>query len=74
MSTFRQELETLINNNSMEQTSDTPDFILASFLTKCLEAFDGCVIERDRWHGWREGEPGQVFPLNKWKGEGGEFK
>jgi hypothetical protein len=52
----------------MESTSDTPDFILASFLAKCLEAFDGCVVERDRWHGWREGEPGQGGPLLKWYG------
>jgi len=35
----------------MEQVSNTPDFILASFLCACLSAFDGSVIARDKWHG-----------------------
>lgn len=66
--TFREELENLLNRESMEQTSDTPDFILASFLTACLQAWDGATVERDRWHGWRDGEPGQGGPLLKWHG------
>lgn len=40
MEEFRKELETLINRHSLENGSDTPDFILAQYLTDCLEAFD----------------------------------
>lgn len=61
--TFEKELEELINKHSQENVSDTPDFILASFLNACLNAFNGTVVERDRWHGWRDGEPGQGGPL-----------
>jgi hypothetical protein len=67
MATFRQALEALINDHSMENVSDTPDYILASYLAKCLEAFDGATVERDRWHGWRDGTPGNGGPLRKWQ-------
>ena len=49
-SEFRKELETLINSHSMENGSNTPDFILADFLTDCLQAFDKATVER---HGWK---------------------
>lgn len=65
--TFRGDLEALINSRSKEAISDTPDYILASYLNACLDAFDGAVIERDRWHGWREGRPGNGGPLLKWQ-------
>jgi hypothetical protein len=65
--TFREELEALINQHCVENVSDTPDYILASFLTACLSAFDGATVERDRWHGWRDGQPGQGGPLKKWQ-------
>jgi len=41
--TFRKELESLLNRRSKENKSNTPDFILAAFLEKCLDAFDECV-------------------------------
>lgn len=50
-STFRQELESLINAHSVENVSNTPDFILASFLNSCLDSFNGCVMRRDDWYG-----------------------
>jgi len=34
---FKQELEHLINKHSMENRSNTPDFILADYLVRCLE-------------------------------------
>jgi hypothetical protein len=49
-SAFREGLETLINSNSMEGGSDTPDFILADFLSGCLVAFDSAVSHRTRWY------------------------
>jgi Family of unknown function (DUF6275) len=47
---FRQQLEGLINENSMENWSNTPDFILAQFLTESLKAFDNAVRRRDEWY------------------------
>jgi hypothetical protein len=45
---FRNQLEDLINVNSMENGSNTQDFVLADFLTTCLMAFDTAVTERTR--------------------------
>lgn len=46
--TFKQELVILINKHSMENGSDTNDFILAAFLMDCLTAFNLSVKARDR--------------------------
>ena len=51
MSKFREDLEVLINKNSKEKGSDTPDFILADYLADCLDAFDKAVTRRDEWYG-----------------------
>jgi hypothetical protein len=48
---FRVELESLINRNSMELGSNTPDFVLAYYLRDCLEAFDRAVVRREKWYG-----------------------
>jgi hypothetical protein len=45
---FREELTNLINKQSMENGSDTQDFVLANYLTACLVAFDQAVNERDK--------------------------
>ncbi len=50
MDEFRKELEILINKHSMEQFSNTPDFILANFLTSCLTAFDSATRSREEWY------------------------
>jgi hypothetical protein len=47
---FLSELERLINCYSMENGSDTPDFILAQYLTACLKAFDETVVARTKWY------------------------
>lgn len=44
---FCKELETLININSMENGSNTPDYILAEYLTNCLINFDSILSSRD---------------------------
>ena len=49
--TFRDQLKDLINRNSMENGSNTPDFILAQFLTNVLEAFDRATSRRAEWRG-----------------------
>lgn len=59
-STFRQKLEALINTHSLENTSDTPDYLLADFMIHCLTIFNGTVNARREWHstentkGWAE--------------------
>jgi predicted HAD superfamily Cof-like phosphohydrolase len=51
--TFERELEKLINRRSLESGSNTPDFILASFIKSCLVTWDLHTRERDRWFGNR---------------------
>lgn len=48
---FREGLQHLINCHSMENGSDTPDFILADYLSNCLNNFDVIVSARERWYG-----------------------
>ena len=50
-SNLRTEIEYAINRNSAENGSNTPDFILADFLLRCLEAFDVAGRARDSWYG-----------------------
>ena len=47
---FRRKLTSLLNIHSMENRSNTPDFILADYLIKCLAAFDSVMIARNRWY------------------------
>lgn len=49
--TFRNELESLINRYCMENASDTPDFILASYILRSLQALNFAVSEREAWYG-----------------------
>jgi len=48
---FRKDLERLLNSHGMESGCDTPDFILADYMTNCLENFDLIVSARERWYG-----------------------
>lgn len=50
---FRRELVNLINLHSMENGSDTPDFILAEYLLSCLENFDNTSNMRKIWYSGR---------------------
>jgi hypothetical protein len=56
---FRKELEHTLNRHSMENGSNTPDFMLADFLHNCLRIFDDEVNARSDWYGRRDA-PGQV--------------
>lgn len=47
--TFVQELAALINAYSLENGSDTPDFILASFLENVLVDWNHATRARSRW-------------------------
>jgi hypothetical protein len=48
---FNKELENLINRHSKENESDTPDWVLAEYLERCLTAFNACINMRERWYG-----------------------
>lgn len=52
MEKFRKELQDLINKNSLENGSDTPDFVLAEYLTDCLKTFDKTTRARKKF--WRD--------------------
>jgi len=47
---FRNEVEKIINKNSLENESNTPDFILAEYLLGCLQLFDLTVNKREVWY------------------------
>lgn len=48
---FHRELTSLINKYSKENDSNTPDFILASYLTGCLRTFNSITESREKWYG-----------------------
>jgi len=50
-SEFEKELEDLINKHSMENGSNTPDFILAQYLKGCLDNFNIIIQARESWYG-----------------------
>jgi hypothetical protein len=50
MSDFQTELEGLINRHSVENSSNTPDYILAGYLQRCLDAFNIATKQRDGWY------------------------
>lgn len=52
--TFYGKLEQIINEYSKENDSDTPDFILAEYLSRCLENFNLCINKRESWYGRKE--------------------
>ena len=60
---LRKNLEGLLNRYSLENGSDTPDFILAEYLIQCLTAWNVAVKDRERWHGHRVAETGTPIPL-----------
>jgi hypothetical protein len=46
---FRKELERLINRYSLERMCNTPDFILATYLTNCLSQFAIAYNDCTQW-------------------------
>ena len=58
-------LTDLINRHSAENTSNTPDYILAQFLIGCLDAFNTGVQKRETWYG-RDARPTfDIAPLEQ---------
>ena len=48
---FQRELAALINRHSLENFSNTPDHVLAEYLTQCLVAYNISVSARDHLAG-----------------------
>ncbi len=48
---FTETLRHLINFHSMENGSNTPDFMIAEYLTDCLENFNNTLQKREKWYG-----------------------
>jgi hypothetical protein len=47
---FEKQLENLINWCSLENESNTPDFILAQFILGCLAAWNKGIQQREKWY------------------------
>ncbi|HEX3958083.1 MAG TPA: hypothetical protein VHZ03_15825 [Trebonia sp.] len=62
MTDLRKALEGLLNEHSAENASDTPDFILAAYVTDSLRAFEKASRAREDWYGHRHAPGGEVTP------------
>ncbi len=51
MSDFQKDLKALINRHSIENISNTPDWVLAQYLQSCLLAFETATQQREAWYG-----------------------
>ncbi len=45
------DIRSAINSVSRENTSNTPDFILAEYMLACLSAFETASLAREKWYG-----------------------
>lgn len=48
---FEKDLASLLNNHSMENGSNTSDWILANYLVDCLRAFNGAIFSKENQKG-----------------------
>jgi hypothetical protein len=47
---LEERIRSAINSLSAENDSNTPDFILASYLLDCLKAFNSATNARTKWY------------------------
>lgn len=47
--TLEQEIAELLNRHSVENDSNTPDFILAAYVVECLDAYARAIKARTKW-------------------------
>jgi uncharacterized protein YdeI (YjbR/CyaY-like superfamily) len=48
---FEKELRELLNKHSVENQSNTPDFVLCGYIEDCLTAFNNATKRRDNYYG-----------------------
>lgn len=58
------EIRSVLNRHSAENVSNTPDYVLASFLMDCLTAFEAAVVTRDGWYGLHP-RPGMGYAADR---------
>ena len=58
INSLKKDLTELVNRHSMENGSNTPDYLLADFLLGCFDAYNATLQERARWYG-RMDQPGR---------------
>lgn len=46
-SEFQEQLRALLNRHSKESESNTPDWVLAEYLIKCLDGFNEAIKDRE---------------------------
>jgi hypothetical protein len=51
-------LTTLLNRYSRENGSNTPDYILAEHLVRCLDTWNATMAQRTAWYGRPSERPG----------------
>lgn len=54
---FKRDLAKLLNRYSMENGSNTPDFLLADYLFWCLLSYNSIAQKNDQWHS-KDKQPG----------------
>lgn len=59
---LEEKLSSLLNSESRENDSNTPDYILAEFMMNCLDAFELASNKREVWFGIT------LDILNDWEG------
>ncbi len=61
---LEKELTALLNQHSRENESNTPDFLLADYLMRCLQTWEAVTRRRDEWYGDRKW-PNIVWPTTR---------
>lgn len=54
----------LINKESLENVSDTPDFIIGKFLDSSLDALNNAILQRKQWYA---SDKDSAFSQEFWK-------
>ena len=60
-----EEFQAVINRNSLENDSNTPDWMLADYLIACLDAWNETTQQREKFYG-RAPKP---IPVSQWPKE-----
>ena len=66
---FMQDLESLINKHCVENESDTPDFILAQYIGRCLDNWNETTYKRDKWWGFKTWSNNESIEDNELHGQ-----
>jgi hypothetical protein len=61
---LERELSKLVNVYCQEGLSDTPDFIVAQYLLRCLDNFNKTVERREDWYGRKLNKNKEVIVEN----------